>query len=899
MNVQKKKRSSFAFLESNTTGSGFLIIQKALSLEFHVIFLTENLQKYSFIDKLHNVDIHQVNTQDAEAILEVLKRYPNLKGVFSSSDYYLEICAQVAQSLSLPHLSPSKIAMCRDKVKFYITMQEEGLNVPKSYFLKDVTELAIQKWKFPVIVKPSQGTGSVGVKRCDDLLSLTSHCMDLFSQNNHLRLFNLNREIVIQEYIEGEEYSAEIVCIGGKYSLLGITKKYTTTGKYFVEIGHDFPGKISSSDQQQVENQIVDALNLLEIDFGPFHIEFKLQGSKIIILEINPRFAGGMIGELIHLSLDLDIYQLLIELFSGKRPSLVLNPVSFASIRFILPSRPSEIKDHDLTSILNMPGVRFANVDRGSKTRIFHDYRDRMGYVITSDPNDEQCKSYCDEAISALQHHCVFPIEEQVLGRLKNATHPYLSKHLEVQQEDHPFLSELMHTIEIDIAHVLMLEKSQLLDKSHLYKLFPAINLLRCNLSFILPTLDFSRGVYFAYENFITGKVGVEIAGASHLGRSRNDINATLFYLQCRDLYKSLIRRIMLFLQVVLETSKLHYLTPLPIYSQYQVAGPGSYSFYLQSIFFSFSRVMDDLFALNDQLGRCPLGACAGFGTDIPINLEMTAHLLGFTCPFENALDAISNRDLVLKYTSILGNAGVLLSRLAQDFQLWTTLEFQLFIFPDSLCGTSSMMPQKKNPYILEIIKSKGMEVTTSFQGAITKMVRVPNGNSIEISRAATASLAKSTSEILDCLDLSTLVILHSLPSIDNMVASQMKGLSTAYFAANQLVLKEGVSFREAQQKIGGIIQMSLQNHRDPSVEVLNAIKLNQFKEPKQLLDFVLSKTKYGGGPSPELVESQTKNCKEKMDKFRNKIRKIEKRWETSKQTLKNEFIHFALPKSC
>lgn len=212
---------SIAFIESNTTGTGEIFLLTAQNLGLRVVFLTATPEKYLFLKKLllHPVII---DTSDTNLVYEHLKKINNLVGVISTSESFVYNAAVIAQKFGLPHVTPVAIANCRDKYKFSELLKEAKLPVIAT------TRNINANFDFPVVVKPNPGTGSIGVKLCSSSDELAQHITKLDSM-----------DILIQEYIAGAEYSAEIIIAGGEYHFLGVTKKHLGPEPYFVEHGHD------------------------------------------------------------------------------------------------------------------------------------------------------------------------------------------------------------------------------------------------------------------------------------------------------------------------------------------------------------------------------------------------------------------------------------------------------------------------------------------------------------------------------------------------------------------------------------------------------------------------------------------------------------------------------------
>src|SRR6185369_13149244 len=153
----------------------------------------------------------------------------------------------------------------------------------------------------------------------------------------------------------------------------------------------------------------------------------------------------------------------------------------------------------------------------------------------------------------------------------------------------------------------------------------------------------------------------------------------------------------------------------MPVYTHYQAAVPITYGHYLTGVGFALSRDIAGLMSVIADLNACPLGAGAVSGTSLPIDPARTAGLLGFDQPVPHSIDAVASRDVILRLLSAAAILGVSLSRVASDLLLWTSVEFGFLTVPDTLAGSSSMMPQKRNVYMLEHVEGRSAAALGAF----------------------------------------------------------------------------------------------------------------------------------------------------------------------------------------
>ena len=225
----------------------------------------------------------------------------------------------------------------------------------------------------------------------------------------------------------------------------------------------------------------------------------------------------------------------------------------------------------------------------------------------------------------------------------------------------------------------------------------------------------------------------------------------------------------------------------------------------------------------------------------------MTTRLLGFSSASRNALDAVASRDLALRLLSALAVTGVTLSRLAKDFQLWSTREFAFLELPDELSGSSSMMPQKKNPYLLEMVQGKALAPLGALTRSVATMAKVPFSNSVEVGTEALKGLEEASQEIREACTLLSLIAEAAQPAPEQMRKSAEEGLVMATCIADLLVKEQGHTFREAHFKVGETITTALENGEEPQAAIYALVPGGNLAG-ETLLRWV-DHFVYGGGP--------------------------------------------------
>ncbi|MFJ9041571.1 argininosuccinate lyase [Streptomyces sp. NPDC102406] len=395
-------------------------------------------------------------------------------------------------------------------------------------------------------------------------------------------------------------------------------------------------------------------------------------------------------------------------------------------------------------------------------------------------------------------------------GRLTRTLAPRTRRIVYGEQGADEIRRELEPITTVDLAHIVMLVESGLLPGPAAARLITAVRGLRDSGFLELDGLPAPRGAYLMYEGYLSAELGTDVGGKLHTARSRNDIKATVTAMRLRrelaELYSQLMRQ----QGVLLARARAHADVAMPLYTHFQPAMPVSYGYYLAGIATALDRDLAALRHTVDELDRCPLGAGAVAGTDLPINPERTALLLGFTAPPLHATDAVAARDTVLRGLAVVASAAVTLSRLATDLQLWSTQEFGFVDFPERLVGGSSAMPQKRNAFLLEHVKAKAAVAVGAWTAAASAMKSTPFTNSIEVGTEAVAVVWPALAAVRDSILLGQVLVSGARPVAERMEARAKEGFVTATVVANRMVA-QGVPFRTAHHVVGAAVRRAVE----------------------------------------------------------------------------------------
>jgi argininosuccinate lyase len=437
-------------------------------------------------------------------------------------------------------------------------------------------------------------------------------------------------------------------------------------------------------------------------------------------------------------------------------------------------------------------------------------------------------------------------------GRIRRPLSPAARRIVFGDHVEQAIRDELPFYVQIDRAHLVMLRERGLLPAGAVRGLLAAIDELVAGGYAALRGRPAPRGLYLAYETWLIERLGEATGGAVHLGRSRNDINATVVRLRLRGRYHRLAREVLRLLAVLVRRADRHAGLTMPVYTHYQAALPVTFGHYLAGVAVAIERDLRGIFHAADELDRCPLGAGAAGGTTVPIDPARTARLLGFAGSVRHSLDAVASRDLVLRLLAAASTLGVTLSRLATDLQLWSTAEFDLVRFPDELVGSSSMMPQKRNAFLLEHVKGRGGAPLGALNAAAMAMHATPFSNSVAVGTEGVKPVWNALDELTEGVVLARLVVAGAIPQPENMMRRAVEGYTPATELANRLVLGTGISFRRAHHLVGALVAGAAERGEPLGQGAAHLFREHGLAADAAWMDpaAVAATAAYGGGPA-------------------------------------------------
>ncbi|ESY46368.1 MULTISPECIES: lyase family protein [unclassified Mesorhizobium] len=876
-------RGSFLFVESNTTGTGELLMKRARVLGFEPYLVTRDPARYPFL-KGSVAQVIEAETRSPDELIGVAAKLGRVAGIYSSSDYFVEAASRVATAIGRPAANSEAIATCRNKWKQAVELRRQSITIPKTRLVTSVRDIEniLAQATLPVVVKPVSGSGSSGVRLCDSAAA----AIKAFESARGALLDQVDLpspDILIQQYVEGKEYSAEIIAYDGTLHCLGILAKHKGPPPCFVEVGHDFPAQLPEPSLRQLASYAARAVSALGLNFGPAHVEFVIAESGPVIIEVNPRLAGGMIPVMLSHALGTSVLDMVIRLYAGEGFTPPHASARAGAIRFQLVHKSGKLKrlgfSRNPDSTTPEAGLLKSE---GVEVKINGDFRDRVAYSIGVSDELNAAVAAAQRMIDSIVIEIETPTDEtantQVAGSSEGGwnLHPeamkLLAPPIEIARDGHL----LQHQATIDEAHLVMLADQGLISQAAAADLLKHILDLQDEGFQSLEGRDAPRGLYLAYEAELAARVGPEKAGWLHLARSRNDLNATISLLAFREAACSISREIGILQDALLQRTEEASGLVAPLYSQYQIALPGSPGHYLLGVFFALGRERQRLHSLLDDIRNCPMGAGAGGGTSIPIDPLQTAGLLGFEFPSFNSLDAVASRDHHLQGLSVFVGVSILLSRVAQDLQVWTTREFALVEIPHNLAGGSSMLPQKKNPFLLEHIKGSASTVIGAYVSAATVTCKAPFSNSIEASNYGCSPLKLAEDALKRAMTLTSLIVKFMSFNVQSMREHLEDGSSMTVVAAERMA-SQGVPFRNAHSLIRDVTarlseDSSPAERRSELASQLAGVLPASLEECRDALQF-------GGGPGKKSTDDQVSLAKTLFRDMQLKCEDMRKRW--------------------
>jgi argininosuccinate lyase len=369
-------------------------------------------------------------------------------------------------------------------------------------------------------------------------------------------------------------------------------------------------------------------------------------------------------------------------------------------------------------------------------------------------------------------------------------------------------------------------------------------------------------------EARLTDKIGIT-GKKLHTGRSRNDQVATDIRLWLRDEMLILEEQYLHLMTGLLDLAEREAATIMPGFTHLQTAQPVTFGHHLLAWFEMLKRDRERLLDCKKRVNRMPLGAAALAGTTYPINRERTCELLGFDGICENSLDAVSDRDFAIEFCALAALTMTHLSRISEELVLWTSAQFNFINLPDRFCTGSSIMPQKKNPDVPELVRGKTGRVNGHLISLLTLMKSQPlaynkdNQEDKEPLYDAVDTLKGSLRAFGDMVPALE-------PNREVMREAARRGFATATDLADYLVRK-GIAFRDSHEIVGKAVAYGVEKKKDLSDMSLSELK--QFSDQIEddvfdvlTLEGSVSARNHIGGTAPDQVRAAVARARQALD---------------------------------
>lgn len=390
-------------------------------------------------------------------------------------------------------------------------------------------------------------------------------------------------------------------------------------------------------------------------------------------------------------------------------------------------------------------------------------------------------------------------------------------------------------------AHTIMLYENTIITKNDAKKILSALESLKKEK---FSTSSGAEDIHELIETLVIKKAGMASGGKMHTARSRNDQVTLDIRMKIRDDINIICNYLLDTIEALVSLAKNHQKTIMPLYTHLQQAQAGLFSHYLLAQADVLFRDFDRLYTAFSHVNQSPLGAGPIGGTSIAIDRHSTAKMLGFDGIIENSLDATSTRDFVAEYVAMIAILMTNLSRISEDFVIWSTSEFSFIELADEFTSPSSVMPQKKNPDILELTRGKTAEVIGNLTAILTTIKGLASGYGRDLQQIK--SSIWSTSKI----SISALLILKSILLTLHVNEKEMKkAAESSYLIALDIaekLVQNGIPFRTTHKIAGGLVQIAHQSNKSLnklSMKEISKIAQETKTNPKLIMEIIQSTT--------------------------------------------------------
>jgi argininosuccinate lyase len=424
------------------------------------------------------------------------------------------------------------------------------------------------------------------------------------------------------------------------------------------------------------------------------------------------------------------------------------------------------------------------------------------------------------------------------------------------------------HDIAGSIAHARMLAHVNIITDAEAGEIVNGLELILADIE--QGNFNWSVGledIHMNIEARLIERIG-DTGKKLHTGRSRNDQVATDLRLYLRDEIDALAAAICRLRLALIDLAEREADSIMPGFTHLQVAMPVSFGHHMLAWEAMLERDHQRLLDCRKRVNSMPLGAAALAGTSFPIDRAYTARLLGFDAPATNSLDAVSDRDFVIEFCAAAALIMMHLSRFSEELILWSSAQFSFIEMPDRFCTGSSIMPQKKNPDVPELVRGKSGRVT----GHLVSLLMLMKGQPLAYNKDNQED-KEPLFDTVDTLAGSLRVFADMMPAIqlrhDNMRAAARQGFSTATDLADYLV-RAGIAFRDAHEIVGRAVRYGVDNEKD--LADMTLAELQTFSDvigddvfAVLTLEGSMAARNHTGGTAPEQVRAAAIHARERL----------------------------------
>ncbi len=450
-------------------------------------------------------------------------------------------------------------------------------------------------------------------------------------------------------------------------------------------------------------------------------------------------------------------------------------------------------------------------------------------------------------------------------GRFSEATDAFVARFTASVNFDRRLAK---HDIQGSIAHATMLAQVGVLDKSELSAIEQGLSEIGGEIE--RDAFNWSvalEDVHMNIEAALTKRIGIT-GKKLHTGRSRNDQVATDIRLWLREEIDQIASELHRLQLGILSLAHREADTIMPGFTHLQTAQPVTFGHHLMAWFEMLNRDYGRLMDCRKRVNQSPLGAAALAGTTYPIDRRLTADLLGFEAPTQNSLDSVSDRDFAIEFCAFASLLLTHLSRASEELILWTSSQFDFIDLPDRFCTGSSIMPQKKNPDVPELVRGKTGRVNGHLIALLTLMKSQPLAYNKD-NQEDKEPLFDTVDTVKDCLRAFADMVPAITCKSENMRKAALRGFSTATDLADYLVRK-GIPFRDSHEIVGKSVAYGIEQNKDLSKFSLD--ELRQFSDiidadvfEVLTLEGSVAARNHTGGTAPEQVRKAVEKARQQL----------------------------------